>query len=1000
MKLKNLSIILTVIFIVCMLPIAATAAIDPYEVILPGGYNSASDTSKFVANGTKLPMNGRTLSAWVCYKNVNFTDAPYAVVVSNATSAEYMNNNIYEFRIDSPSGKLIATVHITEQNGWANAVDNIGTVTETVVGTHDLYVSTNQPNDLFGFYFKADIKGQTSYSEYSDEAVFSDMAENSYKSKVEALFGLGIAERYDDTSKTFMPDLPITRGVFAKWTAHFIADEIPSARECVFTDVDEEYFAYDEICYLYDNGLLELNSEKTFNPWSFITVREASAMLLRLMGYSPMCDYRGGYPTGYDYVAHSVGLIKGMAPDDYLRRGPAAGMLYSAIDAEYLEISSLTSDGGVTYDKKKGILGKLRNVYKGTGVITATVFSDLAGDSYLTDNTCYIGTEKFYIDDVSVEHYLGVKCEYFYQLTDSGNTKKLLFVMPDYKTRQIIIKSSDVDFNEISSDTVSYYDEKDKKKDFDISSKATWVYNNKAIDVSIEEIVNAKTFSGRIRLVDNGDGWETVFVEEHVNIKIQSYNNAKKELSDELSGSVWNFTDKSFAISDGSMAVSYKDLTRGMLAELYLSHDGDTAIMLVGESKITGIADEITSRGTVLIGSNEYYIANECKDEIILGETTDFYLSRHGEIVYTKINDSTKSVAVLYDITEEDGNAVISLITAANTVMKFTAAPKIWVDGYRYSDYADIQKQILSSERYRPVLYRTNSDGKLFMIDTVKDGAMNTNDTLTVISDYDTSRTYYYRSALKVFSPEQSFEMPNPVKDDTMLIFINQYNITGSDCYFGKVKGYSSNDEHAFGFYSFTRDNKIADIVFCPEYSNHKWNGAFAFISAHTAVNARGSKGLNVSLSGVSGEQRFWVPEENTVMTETMKSFNIGDVFRIATDVNNTITEVAIISFAGGESKNSIGLSATVHKSNGAVGSVNMSNCHVYGKITDIIDGYFVVEAYGKDNPYWIYAENKTLISVEDENINNPVSPSVAKVGDVICAYISGSVQIIVHYPQ
>jgi len=991
MKIKNLSIILVIVIILSMVPLAASAAWAPYDMISAVNYTSTNNAAKNKPNGNKLPISNN-IADWICFADVTFEEKPYAVVVSNATDVGYLANNTIVFRLDSPTGKIISTVYITESQGWSTPVNIVGTITEEITGTHDIYVSSSRDNDLYSFYFKANLKGELNYVPYDDTKAFSDMEGNPYQDEAEILNGLGIVSSAEPG--IFNPDLPMTRGSFASWVAHFMTEEVPEAKKCEYTDVATDYQYYNEICYLYDHGLLKLNSDKTFNPWDFITVREASAIMLRLMGYEKMAEYKDGWPAGYDNVARSVGLIKGMVPTDYLRRGPAAGMLYNAIDAEYLTPVSITN-GSVTYGEKTGILEDLRDLYKAIGVVQATSYGGIIGDVVVPDGYCYIGNELYETDGITVEYYLGVECEYYYTTSNNTDTKTLIYITPTPKTQLLTLNSKEYDFVEISSKAISYRDKNNKKKVFNISSKAVWVYNNKAIDVPIESITDEKTFSGSVRLVNGRDGCNAVFVEEYINIKLQSYNNDTKELVDSISGNKWIFTDKNVIFSNGEVSIRHSDLKRGMLAELYLSHDGKMAVIIFDEQKITASASEIKSDGVVVIGSKEYYVAKECKDKIILGVTTDFYLNRHGEIVYTKINDNTKAVGILYDLAEKEDKTVISLITGTNIKKDFNVASKIIVDGVRMTDYEEISAQITVAQRYKPVLYRTNAENEITMIDTLTDAAKNEHDTFNAIEDYNTSITYAHRAGLKALV---TGGLPKyPITDNTIVVLKNANSNNDTDFHFGKrnMINYAAS---SYGLYSFTRNNQVPDLVYCENYSLYQdTDGCVVFKGMNSAINKDGDIGYNLTFVNSGGERTFWIAENHSSLT-LIKTLVPGDVVNVITDINGAVFTIEVKAFASQEPVNSAGVSAAF--SNIAPLSAYADRgAYIYGEIVEIIDNYIVVKPFGRTDRLWVDVGSKKIVTVNGDEVTGAVSPDALNNEDIVFVfYTSGGINMVVNY--
>lgn len=991
MKLKNLSIILVIVMMLTVLPFSASADVeDPYSQIKAANFDASSTTAN-KNKGYGLAIDP-SLSSWVCYKNVNFTDVPYAAVVAiGIMDAEgWMNGNKIVLKLDSPSAEPFCTIDITEQNGWGTPTENVGTITQKITGVHDVYMSSNKPNDVFYFYFNGKAEGEGVYKPYEATSAFADMVDNKYSHEVEAMYGLGIIDEYKEG--LFYPNLPILRGEFASWMARFMTETIPTVTENPFTDIDNCNYK-NEICYLYDNGILTLNDTKTFNPYDFMTVREASAMLLRLMNYTTMIEYKGGWPYGYDSIAREIGLTTGMAAGDYLRRAPAARMLYNAIDAEYLEVEGIKNDN-ITYSKTNGILGVTRNIYKGTGVVSATSFGGLAGDATIPDSSCYIGTTMFNLgENVSVDHYLGVKCEYFYYTPDNGTTKTLLYVAPDKKAKTLVLDASKVDFSTINGELIKYTDKNDIEKKIKLDTSVNWIYNHRALGTVIENVItNPAKFSGNIRLVDNGNGYETVFVENYRNVKVESFNVTSNVLVDAISGDSWNLTNKTLIISDGTKNIRQDKITRDMLIELYESYDKEVVVLLIGETKITDKATEITSDGTVIIGNAEYKLANEYIGAPDLGITMDFYFNRHNEIVYTKSADATKLVGLLYNLYEDKNQPMISLITATDTKEDYKAASKIFIDGYGVKEYNDMKTRLLSVSRNTPVLYRLNQYGEIVMLDTVAVGTRSSDDTLTHLE----TGSYFYRAALG--SLVQGGNRLVPVKSDAKWIAPRSVYGNGIDWSFRTV-GNTIAQYRNYELYSFDPNNKIADLLYSPSAIITNQDTIAVFKEYCSSIDSYGNLGLKATFVVPGGQEReYFVSGDSTTVFNQVKRMQKGDVLRLYTDSYSDILQIDFHVLASGLSSN--GTDFAKMSGNGGIVESGFDFTYLYGTVKGIKDGYIVLTTGTTDQ--WIKLGNNDVVLLSKEGeLKKVASYTTIKIGDKAYFDIQGaSVKMTVLYEQ
>lgn len=988
MKLKKMTLLLILSFVINLIPAAVNAAAeDIYSPFAATEYDETSNPDKYVKRSGYVQMNGRTHGQWICFKGLNFTAAPYAVVIENAVSSDYLGNDTYEFRIDSPSGKLISTLYVTDCADWGNPVENVGAVTETVTGVHDLYVSTNQPNDLYNIYFMAKMPDEQVYKPYSGTNIFPDIEGRSDEYRINVLSGLGIVDDYENG--LYYPEIPETRAVFAKQLAYLLTDSVPEYAESAFDDVTSELDGYNEINFLYERQVIKGNDRKQFNPWSFITFREAATMTLRALGYGQICEYGSGYSKDYEVYASQTGLIGKNSFDDYVRRSSAAEILYNAINMKYIAFAGM-NERGPQYKEEKYILKSTRGIESARDTVTATSYSGIIGGIDMKNGSCYIGSEYYSTNGIDVENYLGVLCEYYYK-TESDGSKTLVCIAPYKNVKEMVLNSRECDFSEITQTKVVYNDS-GRSKTLKIPNDAVWIYNNRALTKKIDEVIDVNTFRGTIRLVDNGDGYKTIFVEQHINVKIRAFDSNNNVLIDDLSGNKYEFNDKKLFISDGNEAIAGRKLKKNQLAELYISDDGEMNVLLVGESEISGTASNIENNEKVTIDGKEYYIANEIKDDITLGVQTLFHLSRRGEIVWTERKDNSKQVGTYYRYKKTDGKTYISVITGANVINEFETAPKVYVDGVAMREYSDFEDGtdghpgLLKVAKYSPVLYKLNDDGQIFMLDTLLDAAKNDNDTLVELYPYNDSVKYDYRGYTGCFTSNSSFTMDRPVKPDSAMIFINN-----GECYIDNLKNYYTDEGHSFGFYSTKRDSGIADIVYALDYSRNNSTEFMVFQSFNEALDSNNEIGLSVTTVDNGGTHKYSVSSTNEKCIKYIKSLVKGDIIRFRTDIKGEIGDVEVGAFFDGSEKNSAGLTAYVNNSKGTYGGRDISDNFVMGTVDSIEEDYIKIIPYGGKAPFWCKLSGNILMRVKSKETEKGLSVSILNKGDkVILRYAYG----------
>lgn len=79
---------------------------------------------------------------WVKYNQVNFGSGAASFTATVAVDQQYAGQKI-DIRLDSPTGPLVGQLTVQNTNGWTNYVAQKTNLTQTVTGTHDLYLVAN-----------------------------------------------------------------------------------------------------------------------------------------------------------------------------------------------------------------------------------------------------------------------------------------------------------------------------------------------------------------------------------------------------------------------------------------------------------------------------------------------------------------------------------------------------------------------------------------------------------------------------------------------------------------------------------------------------------------------------------------------------------------------------------------------------------------------------------------------------------------------------------------
>ena len=120
-----------------------------------------------------------------------------------------------------------------------------------------------------------------------------------------------VAELAEMESAT--PDT-VTRAEFARIVVHLrdFGNIIGSGLYTGFNDVPREHWASAYIAMAVDMDVARGNGAGYFRPYDVITLEEAIAMLVRVVGGQPIANENGGFPSGYFYTAERLGITDGV----------------------------------------------------------------------------------------------------------------------------------------------------------------------------------------------------------------------------------------------------------------------------------------------------------------------------------------------------------------------------------------------------------------------------------------------------------------------------------------------------------------------------------------------------------------------------------------------------------------------------------------------------------------------------------------------------------------
>lgn len=382
---------------------------------------------------------------------------------------------------------------------------------------------------------------------------------------------------------------------------------------------------------------------------------EAMTMLVRALGYGIHAESAGGFPYGYNAIAQKLGLNDGVIAKsgERLREYDAITLLYNAINCNYVEIISITTDG-IVYgnESDKTFLHEMRKIYKIEGIVDGSNGVSIISGLDLADGKVMIDG-YIYDTNIECEEYIGMYTEGYVKETSGDD--EIIFLLP-VNNREMELDSDDIVNVSADCTLIEYIDSNGDIRKTNVSEIATVIYNGQILDDYSKYTLMPE--DGSIKLVDNRDGnaFDIVFVTEYKTVIVNAISRINKTVTnlytydkDNINISFENNGEDIIKVYDESgVETEFNNLSVGDVLHIAESETPDKRIVkaYISKKKISEVVAGIkTSDATYIRLGNKEYTLSETYNKAIAakdpmaesiknGTTYTFYIDSKGKIVY------------------------------------------------------------------------------------------------------------------------------------------------------------------------------------------------------------------------------------------------------------------------------------------------------------------------------------------------------------------------------
>ena len=511
----------------------------------------------------------------------------------------------------------------------------------------------------------------------------------------------------------------VTRGDFAYMLAAMLGSADIKATQSYFSDVDLYHYAAGSIQMLFERGIIAGCGDGTFAVNRTVTAEEASAMLLRIMGYDAI-----GSGNDKNYVSAKIRSKY----SGELTLSQCLEILYNAMFEETIAINGL-SGSGVTYSKGDIFLREVMNLDYCDGVLQ-TVGGQSLYDNFEHRREIVVDGNRYEVDSDFSADWLGFKVRVFYSTANENKAVALEVLANTVLT--VDMKA----YKDYSDNVLSYYSTSGGLRKVNIINKKDILYNNGVVN---DIKANIPQY-GKITLIDNDyDGiYDVVMIYGYESAVISRASSTDKIVQFKNHSPITlSDYDEVDIVDQNGRGLEISDLKEDNAVCIY-TFKKDYIRLEVSSDSLLGKIDAVDTESNWVeftIDGKQYFAYSNYSSQGIdfnAGQTVTLMLDGYGRIAgIITDGDSEWKIGYIMSVKLKRDNLRFEILNQNGQIEKIDAAEYVKLDGVKKNIY-DLQTDINTIYQnfndkdssgneivtMRIMRYFVNADGKISKIDT------------------------------------------------------------------------------------------------------------------------------------------------------------------------------------------------------------------------------------------------------------------------------------------